>query len=90
MMVKRLILNIIASSVFSAPPIELRAQSIKVVEIYDDNPQHTFEPLAIALRDASGLLWLRKAPAIQNIPDNRPGALNPLIRTSRSLNYVYS
>jgi hypothetical protein len=68
-MVKRLILNIIASSVFS---------------------QHTFEPLAIALRDASGLLWLRKAPAIQNIPDNRPGALNPLIRTSRSLNYVYS
>jgi len=36
-MVKRLILNIIASSVFSAPPMELRAQAIKVVEIYDDN-----------------------------------------------------
>ena len=35
-MVKRLILNIIASSVFSTPPIELRAQAIKVVEIYDD------------------------------------------------------
>jgi len=36
-MVKRLILQIIASSVFAAPPVELQAQPIKVVEIYDDN-----------------------------------------------------
>jgi len=36
-MVKRLILQLIASSVFSTPPIELQAQPIKVVEIYDDN-----------------------------------------------------
>jgi hypothetical protein len=37
MMVKKLILQIIASSVFSAPPVELHAQTVNVVEIYDDN-----------------------------------------------------
>jgi len=37
-MVKRMILQLIASSVFSTPPIDLRARSIKVVEVYDDNP----------------------------------------------------
>lgn len=36
-MVRRVILQLIASSVFSAPPIELRARTIKVVEVYDDN-----------------------------------------------------
>jgi hypothetical protein len=36
MMVRRLILQLIASSAFSAPPIELRAEPIKVVEVYDE------------------------------------------------------
>jgi len=36
-MVRKLVLQIIASSAFSAPPIEFRAQTIKVVEVYDVN-----------------------------------------------------